>query len=304
MLSWACTVHKVQGKQFQEAVISFDLFKQRSWNNGHIYVALSRVTSLNGLYLTGEYNRSAIKADVRATIEYETMRKHHSMKPIDKCASVSTDSLTITLLNTRSLRKHAVDITSDEVISDSDIILLTETKIAPGDDIVSIYEILNDFDIVHNVSSDKFCSIACCYRNTINVNEHNCIPSISLLKLRKDSFCQNTVNILLVYRKNNSNFDHFTYSIQHLLSQEENSIHIILGDFNANYLNHDNNGRKLSDLLANYKQIITEPTHIPGSLINHVYVKETVLDQFVCCSTIKNVYFSDHDAIKINLKIR
>ena len=64
MLSLACTVHKVQGKQFQEAVISFDLFKQHSWNNGQIYVAVSRVTPLNGLNLTGEYNRSAIKADV------------------------------------------------------------------------------------------------------------------------------------------------------------------------------------------------------------------------------------------------
>ena len=61
MLSWACTVDKVQVKQFQDAVICFDLFKQRSWNDGHIYVALSRVKSLNGLYLTAEYNRYAIK---------------------------------------------------------------------------------------------------------------------------------------------------------------------------------------------------------------------------------------------------
>ena len=74
----------------------------------NIYVALSRVTSLNGLYLTGEYNRSSIKADVRATIEYETLRKHRSMKPIDNCASVATESLTVTLLNTWSLRKHAI----------------------------------------------------------------------------------------------------------------------------------------------------------------------------------------------------
>ena len=56
MLAWACTVHKVQGKQFKECVISFDLLKQRSWNNGQMYVALSRVISLKGLYLIGEYN--------------------------------------------------------------------------------------------------------------------------------------------------------------------------------------------------------------------------------------------------------
>ena len=42
MLAWACTVHNVQGKQFTKCVIIFDLLKQRSWNSGMMYVALSR----------------------------------------------------------------------------------------------------------------------------------------------------------------------------------------------------------------------------------------------------------------------
>ena len=50
ILSWACTVHKVQGKTFPEIVFSFDLLRQRRFNNGQVYVALSRVTSLAGLY--------------------------------------------------------------------------------------------------------------------------------------------------------------------------------------------------------------------------------------------------------------
>ena len=45
MLSWACTVHKVQGLSLDKAVINY----------GQMYVALSRVTSLNGLYLTDCY---------------------------------------------------------------------------------------------------------------------------------------------------------------------------------------------------------------------------------------------------------
>ena len=73
-LAWACTVHKVQRKQFKEIVLSFNLFKQYSWNNGHMYVALSRVTCFDGLYLIGEYNGSANKADPRATIQYSSAR--------------------------------------------------------------------------------------------------------------------------------------------------------------------------------------------------------------------------------------
>ena len=95
MLAWACTVHKVQGKQFTEIVISFNLFKQRSWNNGQMYVALS--TSLDGLYLTGEFNASAIKADKRATILYNNLREN--------CATLLS-CLTITLLHKRSLKKN------------------------------------------------------------------------------------------------------------------------------------------------------------------------------------------------------
>ena len=57
-LSWACTVHKVQGLSLDRAVISFDLNKQRSFKVGQMYVALSRVTNMDGLYLTGTYNLS------------------------------------------------------------------------------------------------------------------------------------------------------------------------------------------------------------------------------------------------------
>ena len=45
-LAWACTVHKVQGLTLNEVVVNFALRKQKSFNPGQIYVALSRVTSL------------------------------------------------------------------------------------------------------------------------------------------------------------------------------------------------------------------------------------------------------------------
>ena len=51
-LSWVGTIHKVQGKTFQKIVVCFNLFNQRTFNPGQIYVALSRVTSLVGLYYT------------------------------------------------------------------------------------------------------------------------------------------------------------------------------------------------------------------------------------------------------------
>ena len=55
-LAWACTVHKVQGLTLQNVVISFNLNKQRSFNYGQVYVALSRATSLQGLHILGQVN--------------------------------------------------------------------------------------------------------------------------------------------------------------------------------------------------------------------------------------------------------
>lgn len=67
MLAWACTVHKVQGKTFDKIVVCFD-FKQKAFHPGQIYVALSRVTNLQGLHLIGNFKKSTIKADTRALI--------------------------------------------------------------------------------------------------------------------------------------------------------------------------------------------------------------------------------------------
>lgn len=56
-LGWAVTVHKAQGKTFDAAVI--DLGRQ-AFSPGQTYVALSRLTALQGLYLT----RPLIPADI------------------------------------------------------------------------------------------------------------------------------------------------------------------------------------------------------------------------------------------------
>ena len=51
VLSWTCTSHKVQGLSLTSAFVSFDLEKQRSFNEGQMYAALSRVTSIDNIFL-------------------------------------------------------------------------------------------------------------------------------------------------------------------------------------------------------------------------------------------------------------
>ena len=111
----ACTVHKVQGLSLTEGVAIFVFESQKSFNQGQIYVALSRVTSINELYLIEKYTKAALKVNESAKKEYQKLR--------------TESSSTISLLNTRSFKTHFRDILLEKHLLDNDISCLTETQL-------------------------------------------------------------------------------------------------------------------------------------------------------------------------------
>ena len=62
-------------------------YRQRSFNTGQIYVALSRVKSSSGLFLTGEIRETCVKADSKATEDYERLRKESPCLPVEHFSS-------------------------------------------------------------------------------------------------------------------------------------------------------------------------------------------------------------------------
>ena len=124
-LVWACTVHKVQGLSLPKIVVSFDLHRQRNFNYGQIYVALSRVTSLEGLYITGSVSAAAMKANLQAMEEYNRIRLESALM-VDEVKESKGYVLFIVLLNIQSLSKHVLDLKRDQSLEKSDILCLTE----------------------------------------------------------------------------------------------------------------------------------------------------------------------------------
>jgi ATP-dependent exoDNAse (exonuclease V) alpha subunit len=59
-LAWAVTIHKSQGKTYDRAIVDLG---QRSFAPGQTYVALSRISSLDGLYLSRDLRPSDIIVD-------------------------------------------------------------------------------------------------------------------------------------------------------------------------------------------------------------------------------------------------
>ena len=121
-LSWGCTTHKEQGLSLNEAVIGFDLVKQKKFNPGQMYVA-SRVTSIEGLHPIGTFKESAIVVDERVVLEYDRLRNECLLK-IDENAIIN-EEFSIALCNVRSLKKHLPDIKADKRFIASDLIFCT-----------------------------------------------------------------------------------------------------------------------------------------------------------------------------------
>ena len=74
-LAWACTVHKVQGLTVNEIVVCFDLHRQKHFNYGQIYVALSRARSLQGLHVIGQLENKHVRANPKVHAEHHGLRQ-------------------------------------------------------------------------------------------------------------------------------------------------------------------------------------------------------------------------------------
>ena len=87
--------------------------------------------------------------------------------------------------------------------------------------------------------------------------------------------------------------------LQYLLAT--NSINIIAGDFNYDLLKVSEN--KLLDIskehFTHHVQMVSNATNISGSLIDDVYIKKTLMEEFSTNVSVENIYFSDHDALRI-----
>ena len=304
-LAYVCTIHKVQGLTLKNVVISFDLLKQPFFNYGQIYVALSRSTALQGLHILGNIEMKHIKANPKVDKEYERLREISSITSSltsEQELAGSNTGVTVSLLNIRSLTKHSIDIKCDGNMFSSDILAFTETQLLANDGDNEIRKNLQPFALFRqDHQRDKFMSLAVCTKDYIQITEHKYFSSINALKFVITNLINHqNPSFLLLYRKQSTSIPLFISNLEHIL--DLNNIDVVLGDFNINYFNSDDY-LSLKSLMNNFnfEQIVQQPTFISsGSLLDHIYVKCANLK--ILQNHLVNVYYSDHDAIKINIQ--
>ena len=126
---------------------------------------------------------------------------------------------------------------------------------------------------------------------------HEKFPGFSLVTVKKRSFVDDDIVLGILYRKNTSPLNLLSYYDLAVLVNN-NNINILLGDFNINYFEKED---VLSEVLSDFKMIVTTPTYIDGSLLDHIYVKYQFLAEYDVVSIVKGISFSDHDVVKIKI---
>ena len=107
--------------------------------------------------------------------------------------------------------------------------------------------------------------------------------------------------MLLLYKNNRTKRDVFV----HFLAQciERHSVDIILGDFNVNGF-ETNDDPVSSDLLQHYELLVDFPTHIDGGMLDQVWIRKDLMNTFEMRFLRKCLNISDHDAVKISLTLK
>lgn len=96
------------------------------------------------------------------------------------------------------------------------------------------------------------------------------------------------MTIILLYRENNKSPLTFTQHLQWIIARHNPNV-----DFNQDFFKGSVVLKFLSRL--NFAQIASEPTHIRASLLDHIYLKDDLINSHLLSSLVKSVHFSNHE---------
>lgn len=141
-MAWACTVHKVQRLTVQECVVGIN----KCFEYGQAYVGLSRVTSLDGLYLSETDDRTLTK-----TIYYNK-EVFDGIQCMPKYLTETTEDtdgenigISIIYHNIQGLKNYLEDLRCNSDFESVDCICIAETWLSDRKDSVK----LTGFDFTH-----------------------------------------------------------------------------------------------------------------------------------------------------------
>ncbi|XP_069378951.1 uncharacterized protein [Paralichthys olivaceus] len=306
-LAFACTAHKVQGMTMQSAVVCL----KRVFESGMSYVALSRTTSLQGLYIT-DLDEKKIYADPQIAAAMENMEQasFQSTRPLLQnitAADQTAQTLTLVHHNAQGLPSHIEDMKCHHELRLADVLCITETHLSGSVDSPQFQlEGYNIFTRSRHVSYTNYPDmakkdgggVAVYCKSHIQAEARRYIQNVTDLEFVVVKL-ENPVQALIaaVYRPPHFSFERFLPNMSNLLDSLAIMNHqpvIVCGDFNEDLLSK---GKKTIHELFHsrgYTQIITAATTQGQTLLDHIYVSQP----HMCLqSGVLQTYYSYHSPV-------
>ena len=257
-----------------------------------IYVMLSRVCSLDQIFILNEFDKSKMYPSTQALEELKMLENISINKNPTEWETASRKIIKISSLNCRSIKKHFTDIKSDKNLLQSDIILLQETWLESD-------EILDDLNLdgynLHLNSRGKGKGIAIYFKN--EHFKHKMDIKEDQMQLSK--FLSSNLTVVVLYKSQKESQATLNQAVQYLTKYDKTVL--VLGDFNFCYLDNILNSTKKYMRENYFEQLIKEPTHIEGNLLDQAYLRDTE-NQFKVTVETQGKYYTDHKALNIVIR--
>ena len=300
-LAWACTIHKVQGLTVDKIVISM----KSMFESGHAYVAFSRVTNMEGLYLL-DFDADKIYRNEGVAQGLVKMEPLQLPNPLD----CSHDGFTIVQHNVEGLHQNFENQANHFQMFTSDVVLLTETWLSSEEDLSKFQH--KDFHLNSKSRRESYDipSMASLAKGGVAVYVKKGVPhgfadfSVPNIEFLSILVCtaEKPVMISVVYRPTRYTTSLFCHALQELIVKMEEEYtyqdagYIVTGDFNEDLMK----GQKtISNLMSrnDYQQIITQATTLGNTLLDVIYVKNVNVRN----SGIFQTHYSYHDAVYLQI---
>ena len=277
---------QVQGQTIkQPTAVVVDLKFAR--NEAQVYVMLSRAQSLSQIYIIEKLHEEKWHASGSGLREYNSGLKN----AINIDNEEEKKHFEIVSVNIRSLRKHLSELRRKFENSSIDCLCLQETWLPDYDD-ATLYKIKEMVPHLNSVGPGRGIATYCDEEEFVLTGEFICEEDCQLIKVRCDKF-----DIINVYRSQSCKV--FKEKVKYVVDSARPTI--LCGDTNID-ISRDN-GQSFLDFMKNLglTQLVQNPTHQRGGLLDHVYVTNDLFEKVTVKQT--GVFFSDHDLITIKVNI-
>jgi hypothetical protein len=286
-LAWACTIHKVQGMTVEQIV--YDM--EGTFASGQAYVALSRVTSLQGLFLKN-LNAKLIYRDEKVHAALQEMPvfhiENHSFYP---------NAVNVVHHNVQGLRSKHDDLLANSDLKYMDIIAVTESWLSPS---VSNQNIaLPGYDLIRNDRSDGRGGVALYVSNSLQIQPSNVCIQLEHCAVQVNKHDCPPLLFVAMYRSPRLKMLDYVHQLQTflalILKSTDRNI-LIAGDFNEDPTK-DISSRIMKTFCENgFEQLVNETTTKYGSMLDLAFFRASNVTGH---AQVIPAYYSDHEQVHI-----